>query len=126
MALNAIEKQLLRKAREFVCCGRRRGICWALNDASNYFSSDDERYNDACERLGLYIMDQLHPSLYLNSWLANNGFVHIASDINAMRRARIAWIDWMLGKEDESAKCLKDDTWLKLLEQGQRSHATQN
>lgn len=91
MALNKIERKLLETARELIEKGRERYICLALLTACDITRKGEmARYS-----LSAYIHEQLGEFHTLEHWQNNRGMYRATTQI---RRDRLAWIDWMLGK----------------------------
>lgn len=101
MALNAIERRMLMLARARVVSGESRRICYALGDAKVDMLMGPESYCDqvraACDRLKAFIADAIQ-AFGLEDWFRNQHRPNWRkySDEVFMRKARIAWIDWLL------------------------------
>jgi hypothetical protein len=102
MALSRIEREILTRARKHIAEGMHFRICYAINDASCHFmrgpDSHVEAVKGARDRLRTFIIDSIGNRFGFENWVCdqNNEHSHLWRDCDAMKKARLAWIDWLL------------------------------
>jgi hypothetical protein len=97
--LSELERKLLNLARSAIRAGREKFVCYAIDNAriSERVATYHELW-EAKNRLRQYISRSLNYRGTLGNWLAaknRNSWM----DSELQRKARIAWITWMLGEE---------------------------
>lgn len=97
MALNDVERSILIQARDAVRKCEHTFICYAIDKAYVYGEQDQVR--SAKTRLLGYVHNALGVNATLGGWLAHRYGDHWYYDYDLQRKARLAWIDWMLGEE---------------------------
>lgn len=97
MALSDVERNILLQARDAVRKCEHTFICYAIDKA--YVYGDQVEVRKAKTRLLWYIHTALGVNATLGGWLAKKYGNHWFNDYDLQRKARIAWIDWMLGEE---------------------------
>lgn len=104
MALSKIERALLKNARTLIATQQERYICLALATAAMSAGyrlisagrrAEAEETHAAGERLRHYIANALDGYSSLDAWYVTHSLPSTAA---ALRAARLAWIDWMLGE----------------------------
>lgn len=97
MALTEIERKVLKSVRQALVSFRVSYICHGIQVAKVRGVKAYEL--DAAKRkLRCYVMRRLGDHATLGSWLAARNYERWMPDY-LMRKARIAWIDWMLDKD---------------------------
>lgn len=106
MALNKYEIKLLKKARALLKSGEVDRVCYALDEAYDFYTGwhCDEHLEKARDRLEDYVMKQINPHSYFHHWQMAEGLFVSAEQA---RKDRINWISWMLGQDNESMKRCK-------------------
>lgn len=98
MALSDVERNILIQARDAVRKCEHTFICYAIDKAeASGYRLDEVR--KAKTRLLWYIHNALGVNATLGGWLAKKYGNHWFNDYDLQRKARIAWIDWILGEE---------------------------
>jgi hypothetical protein len=104
MALTPDERSILKHARASIQSEREDFVCHALSDAEGYT-------NDAA-RLKQYVMRMLEGQATLELWISKKYGFWPSREM--ARKARIAWITWMLdGTVDLDAKTERDFLFMK-------------
>jgi hypothetical protein len=107
MALNKIERKLLKQVRRMLRRGETAYICRGLATASYEMRLGEacsklqkcEQISIATRRLDNYVMECLDGSHALGGWQRANG--HGERSDEQRRQDRIAWITWMLDQPKE-------------------------
>jgi hypothetical protein len=98
MALTVTERKVLIDARDLIRTRAQTFVCHAI-EAAYVESANPDTLMKAKERLRKYIRFSLEPGCTtLGSWIAKQNKGRWMSDALG-RKARIAWITWMLGEE---------------------------
>ncbi len=95
--LSDLERRILVESRRLIKNGIQKYVCYAIRDLEIY----DEKYvkvSAAKSRLTKYIVESLGNHCTLGSWMSRRNGNTWPSD-DDQRKARIAWISWMLGAE---------------------------
>jgi hypothetical protein len=96
MALTDIERRILETARDDIRSGRNTYVCFAIDKAVIPRKYDQVR--SAKGRLIRYVERSLAGHLTLDGWLSANKRTSWRTKARK-RKARIAWISWMLGED---------------------------
>lgn len=98
MALNSIERKILENVRRSIKAGNETYIC---NGIGKYRVRVDnlQELRDAKNRLYRYIERRLDGSGTLGQWVARKHKKFAIMNMELQRKARVAWITWMLGEE---------------------------
>jgi hypothetical protein len=96
MALTDIERRILETARDAIRSGRNTYVCVAIDKAVIPRKYDQVR--SAKGRLRRYVERSLAGHLTLDGWLSANKRTSWRTKARK-RKARIAWISWMLGED---------------------------
>jgi hypothetical protein len=99
MALTAIEREILKVARDKIINGQDAYICHAINK-TRFISGNQHEVWCARQRLRAYIMKKLNGYSSLGMYLSNK-YRQEELPYDLQREARIAWITWMLGEKFE-------------------------
>jgi hypothetical protein len=97
MALTAIEREVLKVARESIRENHYDFVCHAIEFAEVPDAPLDD-LNLAKNRLRNYVLDSLGSFSTLGVWIARRNRGRWKSE-TYVRNARIAWITWMLGEK---------------------------
>jgi allophanate hydrolase subunit 1 len=97
MALTAIERKVLKAARESIRAKRHEFVCHAIEFAQ-VPDVPQEKLRLAKARLCSYVSNSIGGFSTLGIWIAHWNRGHWKSAIYE-RNARIAWITWMLGEK---------------------------
>jgi len=102
MAMTRIEREILTRARKHIADGMHFRICYAINDASCHFMRGPESHVEAVkkarDRLRFFIIESIGNRFGLEDWVCDqdNEHSHLWRDRDAMKKARLAWLDWLL------------------------------
>lgn len=99
MALTVIERKVLEAARQSIRNGDEKYVCYAI-DRARVTTYAPQKLKDAKFRLRNYISRSLDGRGTLGYWLAKEYRGEFMS-YDLQRKARIAWITWMLGEPVE-------------------------
>jgi hypothetical protein len=100
MALTVIERKVLEVARQTIRNSDEKYICYAI-DKARVKTYDPQKLVAAKVRLRNYISKSLNGWGTLGYWLAKNHNQGQFMTNELQRKARIAWITWMLGEPIE-------------------------
>ena len=100
MALTVIERKLLEGARKLIQAGEQTYICYAL-DKVHIITYDPAKLAAAKSRLCGYISESLQGHGTLGSYLSSTCRQLFYPTDDLQRKARVQWINWMLGEPVE-------------------------
>jgi hypothetical protein len=100
MALTVIERKLLEGARTLIQDGSQTYICYAL-DKVRVIPYDPHKLISARSRLCDYISESLQGHGTLGSYLSSTNDQLFYPTDDLQRKARVQWINWMLGEPVE-------------------------
>jgi hypothetical protein len=99
MALTAIERRILECARAYIQSGAQDYVCYAI-DKAYVTGAPYTKVVAAKHRLIGYVQKSIRGHSTLASWASvRNGGRWMSIDVQ--RKARVAWITWMLGEESK-------------------------
>lgn len=96
--LSKVEQDILKAARQAIIAGRNKYLCCAIDGVRLYGVSYRES-RAAKNRLTRYISRSLDGHITLGTWLKSKRMYHKWGAEYRQIKARVAWVDWMLGEE---------------------------